>query len=67
LNGWQVQSKNETYSGQDEQHVDGDVKLPVGKSLEDAQSEPPAEQSGWKNVSVFQSSCVTVEDDGRMR
>ena len=71
MNPWLVReiepSKNKADSGQDEQHIDRDLKLPIRESLEDAPSEPRTEQRSWNEVFVFQSSCVSVEDDGRMR
>src|SRR5262249_49682583 len=45
---WLVQeiepSKNKADSGQDEQHIDRHLKLPIRESLEDAPSEPRAQQ-----------------------
>src|SRR5262249_18514489 len=40
-------SNDESAAGRDEQQVYSELKLPIGKPLEDAQSEPRAEQSGW--------------------
>jgi hypothetical protein len=39
-------SNDESAAGRDEQQVYSALKLPIGKPLEDAQSEPRAEQSG---------------------
>jgi len=39
-------SNHESDAGRDEQPVYSELKLPIGKPLEDAQSEPRAEQSG---------------------
>lgn len=60
-------SNDESDAGRDEQHVYSERKLPVGKPLEDAQSQPRAERSSGKKASVFQSNCIAVEDGGRIR
>src|SRR5262245_56063817 len=46
-------SKNKADSGQDEQHIDRDLKLPIRESLEDAPSEPRAEQRSWNESDRF--------------
>jgi len=38
-------SNNESDAGREEQQVYSELKLPIGKPLEDAQSQPRAEQS----------------------
>src|SRR5215831_17428886 len=46
-------SKNKSDSGQDEQHIDRDLKLPIRESLEDAPSEPRTEQRSWNESNRF--------------
>src|SRR5262245_16664367 len=46
-------SKNKSDSGQDEQHIDRDLKLPIRESLEDAPSEPRTEQRSWNESDRF--------------
>src|SRR5215470_7511831 len=46
-------SKNKADSGQDEQHIDRHLKLPIRESLEDAPSEPRTEQRSWNESNRF--------------
>src|SRR5262245_15310055 len=46
-------SKNKADPGQDKQHIDRDLKLPIREALEDAPSEPRAEQRSWNESDHF--------------